>query len=274
MKKLRGIIKSRVSRAIELLPYGRDVVLHVTRNRRGISYRGVFNSWEEAAQAASKGKSFDYDAINANKASNPEREKQRLETWFHDTDYPLLYWLSRIIDEECTVLDLGGSLGHFFYSIQNKLDLPKTLKYVIAELPSAVAYGTEISRERKENRLSFVDSRKLSSVHDVDVFMTAGTLQYMPKQLPELIDEFNEEPRHVLIHNLPVHAEKEFSTIQNLGLCEVPYRIYSVALLCEEMKSRGYELIERWVNDRKIEIPFNRSLAVLGYGGFYFRNCK
>jgi len=93
-------------------------------------------------------------------------------------------------------------------------------------------------------------------VHDVDVFMTAGTLQYMPKRLPGIIDEFNEEPRHVLIHNLPVHAEKEFSTIQNLGLCEVPYRIYSVALLCEEMKSRGYELIERWVNDRKIEIPF------------------
>ena len=270
----KGSIKGRISRAIELLPYGRDIVLHLTRNRRGISYRGVFNSWEEAAQAVSKGKSGDYDVINADKASDPEREKQRLETWFHEVDYPLLYWLSRIIGEGCTVLDLGGSLGHFFYSISDKLDLPKTLRYVIAELPSAVAYGTEISRERKENRLSFLDSSELSSVQKVDVFMTAGTLQYMRKQLPEIIDEFNERPRHVLIHTLPVHAEKEFSTIQNLGLCEVPYRIYSMDLLCEEMKSRGYELIEKWVSDRTIEIPFHRSLAILGYAGFYFRDCK
>ena len=33
----------------------------------------MFNSREEAAQIAAKEKSIDYDAINANKASNPER---------------------------------------------------------------------------------------------------------------------------------------------------------------------------------------------------------
>jgi putative methyltransferase (TIGR04325 family) len=272
MHGLKSFVKSRIPRAIELLPYGRDIVLHLTRNRRGISYRGVFDSWGQATQEASKGKSAEYDVINANKADNPEREKQRLDIWFRETDYPLLYWLSRTIDEKCTVLDLGGSLGHFFYSIQHKLDLPKTLKYVIAELPSAVAYGAELARERKEERLSFIDSSTLASVLNFDIFMTAGTLQYMPKELPQIIDEFDGKPRHVLLHNLPIHAEKGFYTVQNLGLCEVPYRIYSFASLCEEMKSRGYELVDQWVNDRKIEIPFHRSAAILGYGGFYFRN--
>jgi hypothetical protein len=64
MKNLRRIIKSRVSRAIELLPYGRDVVLHMTRNSRGISYRGCLIRGRKQPQAASKGKSFDLDAIN------------------------------------------------------------------------------------------------------------------------------------------------------------------------------------------------------------------
>jgi putative methyltransferase (TIGR04325 family) len=270
MQRLKKVVKERILQTIELLPYGRDIVLYLTRKRRGISYRGAFATWEETVQAASKSQLSDYDIINASKASAPEREKQRLDTWFHDSDYPLLYWLSRTISERCTVLDLGGSLGHFFYSIQNKLDLPENLQYVIAELPAAVAYGTEIAQERKESRLSFLDSRMLSSVRNLDVFLSAGALQYMPKHLPEIIDEFSVRPAHVLIHNLPVHAEREFFTIQNLGLCEVPYRIYSESLLCNEMKSRGYELTAKWLKDRTIEIPFHRQLVIQGYAGYYF----
>lgn len=267
---VRGL-KSRISRAIELLPYGRDIVLYLTRSRHGISYRGVFHTWAGASRAASNKRSADYDVINANKANNPEREKQKLNTWFHDADYPLLYWLSRIIGPECTVLDLGGSIGHFFYSIQNKVELPKTLRYVIAELPSAVSLGTEVSRERGEGRLSFVDSSQLFSVPHLDVFLSAGALQYIPRRFPEILEELNTKPRHILLHNLPVHADREFFTIQNLGLCEVPYRIYSESALREEMKSRGYELVARWVKDRTIEIPFHRDLAILGYAGFYFQ---
>ncbi len=264
-------LKSRTSRAVELLPYGRDITLHLTRNRRGISYSGVFNTWEEASRAASERKSSEYDVINANKAKNSESEKQSLDTWFHEGDYPLLYWLSRIIDERCTVLDLGGSIGHFFYSIQSKLELPKTLKYIIAELPAAVTYGAEIARERKEDRLSFVDSGDLSPVPELDVFLSAGALQYIPRRFPQILEELRTLPKHVLLHNLPVHAGREFFTIQNLGLCEVSYRIYSEGVLCKEMEALGYTLIAKWIKDRTIEIPFHRDLVISGYAGFYFR---
>lgn len=271
MPGIAGTIKGRMSRAVELLPYGRDFVLHATRNRRGISYAGVFNTWEDASQAAAKRKSTEYDVINANKAKNSESEKQTLDTWFHDGDYPLLYWLSKIVDERCTVLDLGGSIGHFFYSIQSKLNLPETMKYVIAELPAAVTYGAEIARERKEGRLSFVDSGDLSPLPNFDVLLSAGALQYIPRPFSRILSELSAQPEHILLHNLPVHAEREFFTIQNLGLCEVPYRIHSERALCGEMESRGYTLMAKWVKDRTIEIPFHRDLVISGYAGFYFR---
>lgn len=119
MQRLSSIGKNKLKNLISLLPYGRDLYLVFTRNRRGISYRGIFDSYDMALKAVPPKRNTDYDVINAGKAANLENEKAGLDSWFHDIDYPLLFWLAKILNEKNTVLELGGSVGHFFIRSKN-----------------------------------------------------------------------------------------------------------------------------------------------------------
>ena len=267
---MNRLVKNKIFHLVELIPFGHDLFLVLTKRRRGINYRGVFDSFALAKKAASCKKTHSYDVINSNKASNDVVEKQHLDTWFNDDDYPLLFWLSKLIYENKIVLELGGSLGHFFYSIQKLTSLPDDLCWTIAELPAAVNFGRTIASEREERRIFFINSDEVASVSPADIFMTAGTLQYMSKSLFEIIQDFEIRPKHVLIHNLPLHKEKSFYTLQNLGLCEVPYRIYSQNEILSEMDKLGYTLIADWKKNRSVDIPFYSSLSIEGYCGFYF----
>lgn len=198
-------LKSRLKSLIEFLPAGRDIYLAMARNRIGITYRGLFESSQSARAAVPASKANFYDIINSAKAKQETREKQQLDTWFRMEDYALLFWLSRILDESTAILELGGSAGHFFYTIQHHGICGSGIRWTIAELPEAVKLGTSVARERGEQRLTFLDSGHLSVAEPSDVFMTAGTLQYMEAPLWTILPTLAKLPPHVLVHNLPVH---------------------------------------------------------------------
>lgn len=270
MEKIKHIVKKKLLNIVDLIPYGHDFYLLLTKTRSGISYRGIFESLEEARKGVAASLSSDYDAINANKAATSEKEQQSLDNWFHDHDYPLLYWLSKLITTQNSVLELGGSVGHFFYSIKKYESFSEHLKWRIAELPEAVKLGRKFAKDRMETRLSFVESKEIGTVEPVDIFVTAGTLQYMGMTISEILETLTDLPKHVLIHNLPTHEQRAFWTLQNLNLCEVPYRVYSKRDLIRSMKDLGYHRVAEWCKPREIEIPFHRMLKIEGYLGFYF----
>lgn len=271
MMSIRSMVKTRLLGVIELLPFGRDIYLSLVRNRLSISYRGVYTEFEDAKRAVPSTKSSEYDIVNKSKADRIEHEKQRLDSWFHDIDYPVLFWLTKLLEEKSIVLELGGSVGHSFYSFEKYSPYPDGIKWIISELPEAMILGSGIAEESKEKRLIFIESNALSSVKIANVFFTAGTLQYMDKNLIELLQSMPFKPRNVIVHNLPCHTHKSFWTLQNLGLCEVPYHIYSAKDVINAMQNLGYELVDKWRNDRKVEIPFKGDLSIEGYLGFYFK---
>ncbi len=168
------------------------------------------------------------------------------------------------------MLELGGSIGHFFYRIQKYIELPQEMRWTIAELPEAVALGKKLAQERQETRLDFLDSADISSAPPARIFLTAGTLQYMDLELPKLLAQLPEKPAHVLSHTLPVHRDRSYITLQNLQVCEVPYRIYSRLELEDGMRQMGYTLKASWTHKREVEIPFHRDLQIDGYCGHYF----
>jgi putative methyltransferase (TIGR04325 family) len=270
VSRLLAPLKRRLPSIFELLPAGRDLYLMLARKRIGISYRGLFSS-RAAAQAAIPGDTAkEYDVINKGKARHEAEEKQRLETWFHLEDYALLFWLSRLLDQRSAVLELGGSVGHFFYSIQRHGICGREIRWTIAELPEAVKLGAAIAQERDERRLAFIDSSRLADVEPADIFVTAGTLQYMEAPLWTILSGLTQRPTHVLVHNLPVHEHRGYWTLQQLPVCEVPYRVYSHAELVDQMTSLGYRQVDTWKKPRDIEIPFHRETKVEGYLGFCF----
>jgi putative methyltransferase (TIGR04325 family) len=270
MYKIPDPLKHRAKALLELMPAGRDVYLLIAKRRIGISYRGVFQDAVTARNAIPPAKKNDYDVINRRKAENEAQEKERLENWFHTEDYPLLFWLSRLLHEPSSVLELGGSVGHFFYSMQRYYPCGAGIRWTIAELPEAVKLGRKLAVERGETHLSFVESNEIARQPAADIFLTAGTVQYMETPLPELLQSLTTLPSHVLVHNLPTHADRSYWTLQQLPLCEVAYRIYSRRDLVAGMQALGYSLVADWNKARTVEIPFHRDLEVEGYCGFYF----
>lgn len=270
MNGIYSRLKNKLIACIELLPYGRDCYLHLTRNRRGISYRGVFTDYQQALNNTERKEKTTYDVINKNKASNEDNVDLSLDDWFHNHDYPLLFWLNKIASSGDKLLELGGSLGHFYYSSQRFIHYPKDMDWTIAELPEAVQLGRKLADKRQEIRLKFAESKQLKTLSPASIFMTAGTIQYMQAHLVELLKSLQSLPDNVLIHNLPCHENRDYWTLQNLKGLELPYRIYSRQDLVCHMEDLGYSLVAEWCQDRKITIPFHSNLAILGYAGFYF----
>lgn len=263
-------IKRRILGFMDLLPCGRDLSLVIRRRRLGISYRGVYGSYAEATRSAGRRKTTQYDVVNQNKAASYDEEKASLGRVFRDYDYPLIFWLSQILRPGCRVLELGGSVGHLYHSIPGFFPYPDGLKWVISELPEAVELGRRIAADMGEASLSFVETGHLGECEPCGVFVTAGTLQYMQMSLPEVISSLGTLPEHVLVNSLPVHATREYWTLQDLGPCEVPYRVTSRSGLERQMASLGYREVRRWMQPRRIEIPFHLQLENEGYLGAYY----
>lgn len=263
--RLKNFLKS----LIELLPQGQDYLLARTLDEHGVGYRGCFGSFEEAL--SSRRMLVEYDALNANKKNTIETEDEPLDTWFKSADYAVVYWLNRLMREECRVTELGGSLGHFYYSSKPYLPLGNVCSWQIAELPEAVKLGRQIAEKRRESNLSFQVSERLDQTQEADIFLTAGTIQYMEMDIGDIVRALPKLPQHVILHNLPVHSEHDYWTIQNLKTCEVPYRVYREQSVLELLQSAGYQLVDQWSKAREINIPFNRDYDVTRYAGYYFR---
>ncbi len=268
---MKSSIKNAIEKIADILPFGRDVFLVVMKKRLGISYRGKFDNFQQAQFAIPDTATKEYDVINKKKAANEAQELERLDNWFHDIDYPLLFWLSKLVTPKIHVLELGGSVGHFFYTSEHYHQYPDDVLWTIAELPEAAKLGTKIAQHRNEHRLRFIDSDLIHTSPASQIFITAGTLQYMNISLPELLRNLPDLPAHVLIHNLPCHSNEAFWTLQDLGICEVPYYIYSAQTLENAMSQLGYSVKAEWKNPRFVEIPFHRHLMIDGYLGFYFQ---
>ncbi len=272
MPNFNQIIKNKVRGAIEVLPMGRDIFLYLTRNpSRGISYNGMYLDYTEVSARVASRKNGYYDIVNEKKAAHKENENAKLEAWFQDADYPLLFWTSQLLHDGIHLLELGGSIGHFYYGAKQRIKLPDGMRWTVAELPGAVKLGQELAEERGEDCLKFLDSANIKAAAPAELFITAGTLQYIEKALWVILSELQTMPEHVLVNNLPTHKNRSFWTLQNLSVCEVPYRIYALDELKTEMKRIGYKLIHSWSYPRYIEIPFHRDLVIEGYLGFYFQ---
>lgn len=268
---MNATFKRKILAGFELLPFGRDMYLQLARNRLGISYRGIFDSYDDAKKTIPADTAGFYDIINKNKATNIETEKQGLDTRFQDMDYPVLYWLTKLMQKNSTVLELGGNIGHFFYTFEIFGPYPRDLQWIIAELREAVLLGRTLAEDRGETRLRFIESDEIAKAGHSDIFLTAGTLQYMEASLVQVLHKLQTLPQHVIVHNLPSHRDRSYWTLQNLEVCEVPYRIYSSEELVREMEKLGYGLEANWKYDRRVDIPYHLELQVEGYLGYYFR---
>src|SRR6185295_18174932 len=103
--------------------------------------------------------------------------RERLDRVFSD-DYPVLFWLRPLIREGIRVFDFGGHVGLHFYAYQQLVELPKSARWLVADVPAVCEAGAKLATERGvAEQLSFGDG--LAAGDGSDVFLSSGALQYL-----------------------------------------------------------------------------------------------
>jgi putative methyltransferase (TIGR04325 family) len=228
------------------------------------AYFGIYESFEQATAAAPATVVTGYDTDAA--ASLYDYRISKLES----SDYPALFWLDRMLASgQRRIFDLGGHVGVGYYAFQQLLKFPDDLIWQVHDVPVIMTRGRELARERDpKQRLRFVE---LDEVDGCDVLMAMGSLQYLDYTLPELIRRQQTPPANLLINLTPMHPNRSFFTLQNIGVAVCPYRISAVPEFIFEVRALGYRLQERWDHlERQIRFPFDPDYSIDRYHGFYF----
>lgn len=232
----------------------------------GNSYYGAYASYAEARAAAPAALPKSYDGTNAGGMYREQHEKIRV------SDYPLLYWVKRLLDEgRRDFFDLGGHVGVTYYGFRRYADFPADLRWTVHDVPDVMEAGAEWAEGHDpERRLRFAGSRHDASGHEV--LLTSGALQYLDYTLPELLSQLQAPPRHVLVNLVPMHPSRGYFTLQNIGRAVLPYRVSAIPEFVSAMEAQGYEKLDQWHSEERfLRIPFEPGCHIDGYEGFAFR---
>lgn len=229
----------------------------------GGSCRGVYGSFSEAANSAPAQASLGYDTHDA-----AAMYRDRLDQVF-SADYPVLYWLQRWLENVQHVVDLGGHVGVSYFAFRPLLPTIERLYWHVHDVPAVMAAGRLLAAERGASELTFAD--ELADVPTVDVFLAAGSLQYLETSLGSLLQHLPTLPRRVLVNKTPTHPRHSFVTLQHIGVSYCPYRIHSTHALEAELAPLGYRCVDQWDNpDLTCVVPFERDAGPITYRGFAF----
>ena len=194
-------------------------------------------------------------------------ERMRLSTH----DYPPLFWIGKLVLHNGLRIigDFGGSVGVSFYAFENYFDFPPDLMWMICELPAAVENGERIAKERGEFRLSFVNNP--AAIADSQIFHAAGALQYLEKTPAQLLKDVGVRSKYLVINKIPLSQKESFVTIESGGYGFYPCRIQAERSFLSEMRSSGYEILDRWkCLEHRMDVILHPELAFTYYQGFVF----
>ena len=233
--------------------------------QRNAQYYGVYDSYMEALAAAPATLPTGYDVAASGRMYRNYLEQIRV------SDYPAVHWLSRLLASgQHRIFDLGGHIGLSYYGFRRYLDYPPGMRWLVHDVPAVVAAGREwADAHDPQGRLAFTVSSE--DADGTDVLFTAGALQYLDYTLAELLQRLHHPPAHVLVNTVPMHPERGYFTLQNIGFAICPYRVACLPEFVAGIEALGYSVVDRWESfERHLEVPFEPDCDIDRYYGFYF----
>jgi len=229
-------------------------------------FRGVFETFDAAQASAPPTRPLGYD--HPGPAGMYMDRIRRI----YPSDYPILFWLDRLLHSGCSrIFDVGGHIGVGYYAYRRYLTYPASLRWTVYDVPAVVRQGRELAQKMDpDGRLAFSDA--FEGGDGADVLLASGSLQYLPDTLADRLKQLRATPRHLLVNLLPVHERESYYTLQSIGTAFCPYRIFSAAAALTAYDSLGYSLVDTWENaEKRCDIPFHPGHSLDRYRGFYFR---
>ena len=228
---------------------------------RGI-YRGIYTDFAAARAAAPRGSLLGHDHPDYARGvvHSPGRPLP--------SDYPILFWLSKILHPRARIFDWGGNIGVSYYAYRPYLDSLDLVEWIVNDVPSVVALGEELKVTRGASSLSFTTS--LATLESCDIMLAAGSLQVIEDPFA-LLHALARLPAHILINKVPVYDRPSAVTLVNNGASFCAYRLFERAGLVRSLVEMGYSLKDGWgVPELSCHIPLYPEFAVPYYSGYYF----
>jgi putative methyltransferase (TIGR04325 family) len=246
-------------RVLAMMAYER----HFARRSGGERlFRGIYANFARAAASAPKHSLFGHDhpAYASGVFHSPGRPLP--------SDYPVIFWLSRILHPTARLFDWGGNIGISYYAYRPYLDIPDSVEWIVNDVPSVVELGQKLKPARDGSGVSFTTS--LTPLVSCDIMLAAGSLQVIEDPFAPL-RTLARLPRHLLINKTPVYDRPSAVTLLNNGTSFCPYRLFERAGLIRTLEEIGYSLRDEWrVAELSCHIPFYPEFAVSDYSGYYF----
>ena len=184
-------------------------------------------------------------------------------------DYPIMFWLQRLLPECRLLFDFGGNVGISYFGYRKYLQYPASLTWLIYEVPAVAALGARIAAEEGAHQLRF--TTELDELQRADILLAAGSLHFVDKPF-ELLRSVATPPRHVLLNKVPLRDRPAAVTLHNMGTALCPYHLFNRSEFLGSFRSLGYELVDEWETpDLGARIPLHPEDSIRAYTGFYLR---
>ena len=232
------------------------------RGWRNLHY-GVFNTFAEAREEARR-----HHVVAHYELDHTEWLQSHMHLRLHD--YPVLFWLEKLLVSTNRIVDLGGSVGVSYYSYSKRLAMAAGLEWLVLELPEVVVQGRAIAEQRHAFPLRFADS--FDNIDGGGALLCAGALQFIEEPLPQLLQRCKTPPSHLLINRIPMREARGYVTLQNTGQAIAPSHVFCRADFLAALVQLGYVLEDEWdCLENSLPLPFHPELSVPSYTGLYLR---
>ncbi len=224
-------------------------------------FRGVYPDFATAARDTPPHRQRGYD--NDESAAAAIEDRRRIFPF----DYPVLFWLAKLLPECKLLFDWGGNVGVTYYAYRRYLTYPPGLRWLVSDLPSTAALGRRLQEQEPASELAFTST--LDELCHADVLLAAGSLHFMEDPFAGL-RAASALPRHVVLNKVPAYEQPSAVTLHNFGTAFCPYHLFNRAEFVGAFERLGYRLVDQWQSpDLGCRIPFFPEHSIPAYSGFY-----
>lgn len=224
-------------------------------------FRGLYPGFAAAAADIPGGCAVSYD--------NEASAARVLDEWLgvFPNDYPVLFWLAKLLRRERFVFDWGGNVGLKYFAYRRRLVYPVDHVWLVEDLPAVVSAGRALAQRESARALRFTTG--FDELPDAGILLGLGVIQFLDDPFAPLRSA-PRLPRHLLLNKVPVYDMPSALTLHNMGTAFCPYRLFNRADLLTDLEDLGYHLVDEWTNpDVSCEIPFQPEHSIGAYSGFY-----
>jgi putative methyltransferase (TIGR04325 family) len=232
-------------------------------DRAGHLFSGLYPSYKEAMADIPASRATGWDHDETAKLWQDEIDPVR------PSSYPVFFWLSCLLREDTTLIDLGGSIGLTYYALRRYLNLPNGATWTVIEVPAIADEGARIAARENATNLRFVS--QIADAPAADILLSAGAMHFMEESIPGLLERLPKKPRFILLNKLPVADYENTWTLHNYGPALTPNRVFNDREFIGYFESHGYRLKDRWaMEDLYLLIPFHPEKYLRAFSGFLF----